>query len=117
MKRSQPLRSDPEKRQAWINSGRKSLPAQSAKRIGDREQREAVRAATLARANHRCEHCGTRDRNLHVHELTTRARKPGSHLDLSETMALCWMCHGRVHDEPAWAESVGLLRHSWDANG
>jgi hypothetical protein len=49
-----------------------------------------------------------------VHEPLTRSRAPGEDtiLDPNNALALCTLCHGIIHREPALAESLGLLRSS-----
>lgn len=55
---------------------------------------QARRAATLARAGHRCQACGTRDARLDVHHNTYENygdERP------QELVALCGDCHGTFH--------------------
>ena len=46
-----------------------------------------------------------------LHEPLTRARG-GSLLDADNTVAVCRSCHTWIHDNPAAAKAVGLLRSS-----
>lgn len=49
-----------------------------------------------------------------LHEILSRARG-GSITDPANTAPLCRPHHTVITDtEPAWAYSLGLLRHSWD---
>lgn len=55
-----------------------------------------------------------------IHEPLTRARG-GSITDPANQVPLCRPCHDEVTFRPeselAWAYEIGLLVHSWDANG
>jgi hypothetical protein len=44
-----------------------------------------------------------------LHEPVTRARG-GSILDPKNTVAVCRICHGWIHDNPEAATTIGLLR-------
>jgi len=96
-KRRLGLRADPTKVLAWRERSRKAIPYASPKR-----KREA-----LIRAEVR-EECFVRDRvcvakalcpdvacapGLECDEIEGRGRKPGSHLVLDDTQALCPICH------------------------
>ena len=48
-------------------------------------------------------------RSVDIHEPLTRARG-GSILDVSNTVALCRVCHDWIHDHPESATQIGLLR-------
>src|SRR5688500_16368690 len=52
--------------------------------------------------------------SAHVHEKLTRARG-GDILDEDNVMAVCPRHHRIIHDEPAWATSMGYLVPSWEA--
>lgn len=60
----------------------------------------------------RCQICALHP-SVHVHEVLSRGRG-GSILDRNNCLAVCSLCHRELHANPAWAASVGLLRHSWD---
>lgn len=49
-----------------------------------------------------------------LHEPLTRARAPGADtiLSVENSVALCRNCHRWIHDNPAEAERIGLLRSS-----
>lgn len=49
-----------------------------------------------------------------LHEPLTRARAPGAEtiLDVGNSVAICRWCHRWVHDNPAAATEVGLLKSS-----
>jgi len=49
--------------------------------------------------------------SVDLHEPLTRARG-GSFLDVDNTVAVCRSCHTWIHDNPAAAKAVGLLRSS-----
>jgi hypothetical protein len=55
-----------------------------------------------------------------IHEPLTRARG-GSITDPDNQVPLCRPCHDEVTFRPeselGWAYEIGLLVHSWDANG
>lgn len=56
---------------------------------------------------------GCQVRTEHIHEPLTRARG-GSIVDPENAMALCANCHRILHDHPALACEIGLMRHSWE---
>jgi hypothetical protein len=60
-----------------------------------------------------CEFTACRARSQDCHEILTRARG-GSILDRLNIVALCREHHDWVGAHQALAESMGLLRHSWD---
>jgi 5-methylcytosine-specific restriction endonuclease McrA len=77
-------------------------------RVGARARREQEawtdgKAAALQRAGGRCEWCGERRSDLHVHHVVSRARAPGWALlhDPSNLKALCFFCHDAAHRDPA----------------
>lgn len=79
-------------------------------------RREAVRSA-MVRAGWRCEAPaygapGVCWGPCDPHEPLTRARG-GSIVDPSNIVIVCRFHHSYLHDNPAWAVSVGLLRSSW----
>jgi hypothetical protein len=93
---------------------RKPLNAMSANRRRVAPLRAALVASELA-LRPRCEVCGIKPSGT-LHEKLTRARG-GSILDPENTVAVCvgpGSCHDRIHDNPAWATEMGLLRHSWE---
>jgi|JI10StandDraft_1071094.scaffolds.fasta_scaffold36307_2 hypothetical protein len=119
MKRSGPIKADPDKVKAWTLKSRKKLPAESAKRKATRGTRRSVVTATIERAGGRCEArmllpmiaC---QGDLEVHERHQRSIRPGSELDLNDTMALCHRHHAWVSDHVLEAHTLGLLKHSWE---
>ena len=56
---------------------------------------------------------GCEGRSVDVHEPRTRARG-GSHLDESNTLAVCRSCHEWIHHFPGEATRLRFLIHSWD---
>ena len=60
-----------------------------------------------------CQVQGCSNESQHAHEIKTRARG-GSVLDTDNILAVCFHCHRKIHDNPAWATEMGLLRHSWE---
>jgi hypothetical protein len=97
------------------------LKRESRKRQAERDARRQVREETLARDGWRCVAadldtgipCGG---PLDVDEMVSRARRPGGHLDASNTNVLCRSHHEWKHTEPARAYELGLARHSWDVS-
>ena len=51
-----------------------------------------------------------------LHEILTRARG-GSITDEANTVPVCRQHNGELTLEPDWGSDLGLLRHSWDAEG
>lgn len=50
-----------------------------------------------------------------VHELLSRARG-GSILDVTNCVALCFLCHHWITTHPKEATESGWLKNSWDKN-
>lgn len=48
------------------------------------------------------------------HEVISRARYPGGHLDPSNIILLCAFHNGYCEDNPARALELGLTKNSWD---
>lgn len=94
----------------------KRLNPVSAKRAAIADERRELVARILSERP-RCEVCRCcvpRD----LHEPLARSRG-GSPLDESNAVAVCrgpgsCNCHDRIHDNPDWATSRGLLQHSWE---
>jgi 5-methylcytosine-specific restriction endonuclease McrA len=76
-----------------------------------RRKRDAVyperRRQVWERGNGMCEHCSMAAMG-EVHHLAGRGG-PDPHR-LTNLVGLCGECHRRVHGEPEWARSVGLMR-------
>lgn len=98
------MRRAPLRRSAKRLATRKGLArGKGLRRVGRRAEREALewefaRSATLLAARGRCARC-TRRRVLHVHHVRPRSRG-GKHA-LENLVALCFACHGAVHDHTA----------------
>jgi 5-methylcytosine-specific restriction endonuclease McrA len=75
-----------------------------------RRKRDAVygerRRQVWERGDGLCEHCHAV--MTEVHHIAGRGG-PDPHR-LSNLIGLCGPCHRRVHGEPEWARSVGLMR-------
>lgn len=119
MKRSgPPARRKPLKAGKGLASGaglaRGPGPApRSAKREAEHDEREEVRRATFARDGHRCVASGfvpgaRCPDGLECDERQGRGRRPGSHLDLTQTQSLCWADHRLKTTEPRLAGLLGL---------
>ena len=114
--RRTPLAADPDKTRAWQDRSRRRLPARSKKRIAEAPTRAAVRAEVLDR-DRGCRArgiapgpCAARPGRapLEVHEVVSRARRPGGHLDPENCLALCPGHHDWVTEHPTDAEALGL---------
>lgn len=116
MQRGGPLRRTPLARQGapaarqGAAKARKALPAQSARTKAQAQARSELRWAVLQRDPF-CRAPGCRAESCDVHEVLTRGRG-GSPLDLTNCIGLCRKCHQYVTEHPAWAASVGLVRHA-----
>lgn len=106
--------------QASKGLARKPLAPMSKKRKAEAPERARVRAVVIARDGGcraavllpgRCR-SPFRDRPpLEVHEVESRARRPGSHLDPDLCVALCQFHHDMVtEDRDGIATKAGLLR-------
>jgi hypothetical protein len=120
LKRKTPLRRVSNKREAIIRSRRKFVREQLIKRpwceagqiIGSATGQWAMIGGI--RIWSYCKRVSTE-----LHEPLTRARMPGPDTILDETnsVSLCRRCHFWIHENPKCAESIGLLRHSWEGDG
>lgn len=99
---------------------RSPLRSVSPKRATERSARKAAVAAALARdggcvlrglLDGKDAPCGGQ---LEGHEVLTRGRG-GSHLDPENIRTLCHLHHRIVTDNPEWAHTIGLVKHSWEA--
>lgn len=80
------------------------------KRAQDRAYVE-VRRQVFDRAHGRCEVCAGRAQ--HAHHLVPRS---AGGLDVAQNLlAVCLVCHRRIHDNPQWAREHGYLRSRWAA--
>ncbi len=114
MRRNGPLkRNTPLKRAGHLRStGR--LPAASARKVRDQHARQALVLKVLTeRPTCEVRVRGCEGRSVDVHEPRTRARG-GSHLDESNTLAVCRSCHEWIHHFPGEATRLRFLIHSWD---
>jgi hypothetical protein len=97
------------------------LKRESRKRQAERDARHAVRQETLERDRWRCVAadldtgipCGG---PLEVDEIVSRARRPGGHLDPTNTQVTCRSHNQWKENEPVRAIELGLARHSWDVS-
>lgn len=121
MKRGAPLkRTTPLKVKAPMKRATKAMPRESKKRIAERPERARVRAVTLERQPY----CAARDMStgvecggdLETDEIVSRARRPGGHLDDTNTQTLCHVHNGWKEDWPDKAKELGLAR-SWSPGG
>lgn len=119
MKRSgPPQRSTPLRRSASLatvtplESRRRLSPVSAKRRAKQRERRRAVDAKWPDRP--RCVVPGCSRLADDVHEPVTRARG-GSITDPANLVAVCRWCHGWLHDHPAEAAELGLLKPSGGA--
>lgn len=83
------------------------------KRAAEERQRAKLRTEMLSHPAARCQGVeGCRNQPEHLHEVIRRSQG-GSITDPENIRTLCSTCHQLVHDNPAWAYSVGLLRKRW----
>lgn len=116
MKRT-PLRRVSKKRAA-LNKLRSAFVREQLKKRPHCEVREMISASRfpgsvpLSVIDNISRHCTGVATELH--EPLTRARAPGAEtiLDPANSIAICPGCHRWVHDHPAAATSLGLLRSS-----
>lgn len=95
----------------------------SKKRAAEREDRDRVREAALRRAGYRCEakelvpevECDGMWWELEVDEIAGRGVRPGAHLELEDTQALCPAHHRWKTTHPDPARERGLTLKSWEA--
>lgn len=98
---------------------RKRIKPVSDKRLGERDERDAVREAVLRRAMFRCEAPGVFGLRCsgglpEVHELQSRGVRPGGHLVESNCVALCAVHHRYVTTHPLEGRIAGLRFESWE---
>lgn len=102
---STPMRRTRMKRVSVKGAARRAVRSDLVARILDaRPLCELGDALEQAIEGHRCERF-----SVHVHEPHSRGRG-GSALDAENTAATCAACHAIVHENPAIAEALGLLR-------
>jgi hypothetical protein len=98
---------------------RSTLAPESPTRRGERAARAAVIAATHARSGYRCEarllvpevECAGR---LDCDEVMGRGRRPGGHLDVTNTQSLCRAHHDWKDAYPIRARELGLSKSYGD---
>jgi hypothetical protein len=91
-------------------------PRSAKKAAEDRERGKVIRAKFPAGEFHQCAVPGCTSEATDPHEPLARARG-GSTTDPDNIVGLCRRHHDEIHLELPWAYALGLLRHSWDANG
>jgi hypothetical protein len=109
------------------------LRVMSLKRLRERPQREAVIAEVIARDGPGCYAqrvlvarldaalengwpltCAhPPGKRYDAHEIQTRARRPGAHLDASNVRLVCRKHHDWIDTHQITATTLGLLRPSW----
>lgn len=103
--RRTPIRAKaPLKSTGRIRPKARRLPQPSRVEWGDK------RMALYARANGRCEHCGTSldDTGMEAHHRLLRSQ--GGHHGLDNLTALCPRCHhDQIHAHPGYARSKGFI--------
>ena len=113
MKRSTPLRTDPQRRLAWLRASRKPLPPVSPRRKAERPQRDAVRAAVLERDGG-CQAAHLFDTPcvapFDTHEVVRRSAWSGGYLVEPNCILLCRRHHEVATVNPLLAERLGLSR-------
>ena len=95
------------------------MRAVSLKRQRETKTRRQVVAECFERDQHMCRanplvphiSCGG---HLVAHETVQRSIAPGSHLNLSLMVTVCYSHHMWIHDNPQTSHQLGLLLHSWD---
>lgn len=116
MKRSAPLRSDPEKIREWQRRSKPINPRSTRKQSRADARREAIVVA-YERDGFACQaqkvwrhECWG---GLSPHE--PHKRSAGSDdTDPDQILTVCWGVNTRIEDDPEWARSLGLSVHSWE---
>lgn len=104
-----PLRRTPIRKQSAKRAKEQRLRSAFVKDIMERRLRcEAGLLIVRNHPEHRCQITP-----VDVHEPLTRARG-GSILDPDNALAVCRACHDWIHQHPAAAKDIGLLRSNYD---
>jgi hypothetical protein len=120
VKRSGEPKRNADTTRAWIARSRQPLPLESEKRRRTRRARQHVLDVVRARDGDcvardlvpRIVCAGRRD----VHEIASRAARPGGELDAANCVLLCRAHHDWTHAQPYLAHSLGLRRWSWEVD-
>lgn len=125
--RRAPLRADPEATRAWQDRSRRKarftnrtqlrrtrgLRQRSAKRAAQDRALDRARFEVVARSEGRCEanvEAVCTGRGEHAHHV--RRRSQGGPDTADNLLWLCASCHRFVHDNPAAAAAMGLLKRT-----
>jgi len=95
------------------------LNPQSAKRRGERDERQEVMEQAMRGAGRQCEARSIVPEidcwgPLDVDEVVPRGVRPGAHLDESNVQVLCRAHHDWKHANPREAQARGLRKWSWE---
>jgi hypothetical protein len=116
------LRPSPLNRKSWIKRTACALRRVPIKKISSKRtalaaDRKRCREIVLARAQGRCQvtlpHT-CQGEACDVHEIKRRGQG-GSILDPANCVACCRNGHRYLHDHPAEARAMGLLKRSWES--
>lgn len=112
LRRTTPLQVEPGKVRDWERRSRKALPAQSEKRKAEKPRRDEVRRIVFERDGG-CQARGILPgrcwRVMDAHEVQSRGRRPGGHLDPENVITLCRGHHEWVTNHSEEAEALGFL--------
>jgi 5-methylcytosine-specific restriction endonuclease McrA len=102
MQRKTPLRA----KQGFKKRGGKLKPVSDRRKVLNKEYASVRREYLLS--NPRCGVCGGGATDIH------HKSKRGKNLSNKDTfMAVCRICHNRIHDNPAWAKEMGYLIYEY----
>ena len=112
MKRTKPLKSDPDKIRAWKQRSAKPMKRSTLRKVSKKRQTEGREYSTLRKfylADHpTCKVCQT-EPSCDIHHTEGRGRY---YLAIGTFLAVCRTCHQRIHDDPKWAEERGYLKRN-----
>lgn len=99
MQRKTPLRA----KQGFKKRGGSLKPVSDKRKVLNKEYAKA-RKEYFEKVQGRCEACGGQATDIH------HKSKRGKNLSNKDTfMAICRLCHDKVHANPAWAKEKGYL--------
>lgn len=112
MKRSTALRSNPATTAAWKQRTAKRLPVRSKRQAKREKELAKSRRIVRERSGGQCEFPGCNRPAAHAHH--KRLRSQGGSDAPENLVDLCEPCHSRIHDNPHWANELGLIQRTGD---
>jgi 5-methylcytosine-specific restriction endonuclease McrA len=110
VKRSRPLRSDPERTRAWQRRSARAWRRTLARAGVAADDYRTVREARRVHAFGLCEIAGPTCTMYGTEAHHVLPRSKGGTDEFDGLLWVCQMCHSRTHQHPEWAKARGFLR-------